>query len=73
MADGDPLKTATYSAQLSGDADTVGAMGTAIAGTWRGIEAFPGWIQDKLRVANPEMDFDGIADGLYKLAVASGK
>jgi ADP-ribosylglycohydrolase len=73
MADGDPMKTATYSAQLSGDADTIGAMATAIAGAWRGIEAFPAWVTEKLRVANPEMDFDGIADGLYHLALANGK
>jgi ADP-ribosylglycohydrolase len=73
MADGDPLKTATYAAQLSGDADTIGAMGTAIAGTWRGIEAIPEWVQERLRKANPEMDFDWLADGLFKLAQASGK
>ena len=73
MADGDPLKTATYAAQLSGDADTVGAMATAIAGAWRGIEAFPVWILDRLRKANPEMDFDRLADGLFKLAEASRK
>lgn len=68
MGEGDPLRVATYAAGLSGDADTTGAMGAAIAGAWGGIEAFPAWVLKKLRDANPEMDFDRIADGLYALA-----
>lgn len=40
MANGDPKRTAILSAALSGDADTVGAIACAIAGTLRGIEAF---------------------------------
>ena len=67
LGQGDPIKVATYSAGLSGDADTTGAMAAAIAGAWSGIEAFPAWVLDKLRSANPEMDFDRIADELYAL------
>lgn len=40
MTRGDPQQTAVYAATLSGDADTVGAIACAIAGTYRGIGAF---------------------------------
>ncbi len=40
MANGDPQRAAVLSAALSGDADTVGAIACAMAGTLRGIEAF---------------------------------
>lgn len=69
MAEGDPLRTAMYAAQLSGDADTIGAMATAIAGAWKGVEAFPDWALEGLRMANPEFDFEAIAEGLHALAL----
>ncbi len=69
MADGDPNQSAILSAALSGDADTVGAMACAIAGAWKGIDAFePGHIE-LLRSANPWLDFDKLIDGLYQLAL----
>lgn len=69
MANGEVHRTAVYGAALSGDADTVTAMACAIAGTWQGIEAFkPEWIET-LRVVNPDLDFEGTAEGLYRLAV----
>ncbi len=40
MADGAPEQTAIYAANLSGDADTVGAIACAIAGAYRGFDAF---------------------------------
>jgi ADP-ribosylglycohydrolase len=40
MAEGDPQQTAVYAANLSGDADTVGAIACAIAGAYKGISAF---------------------------------
>lgn len=73
MAEGDPLKTAMYAAQLSGDADTIGAMAVAMAGAWKGIEAFPAWVVEGLRTANPEFDFDALAEGLYQLALANSR
>ncbi|MBN2305921.1 MAG: ADP-ribosylglycohydrolase family protein, partial [Anaerolineae bacterium] len=39
MADGDPRQTAIYAANLSGDADTTGAIACAIAGAYKGIGA----------------------------------
>jgi ADP-ribosylglycohydrolase len=70
MADGDPKQTAIYAANLSGDADTVGAIACAIAGAYAGIEAF-----DPALIAALEADevFAGyhvreLAEGLYELA-----
>lgn len=67
MAQGDIRRTAMYGAALSGDADTVTAIACAIAGAWKGIEAFdPKWLE-QLRLANPDLDFEAVAEGLYQL------
>jgi ADP-ribosylglycohydrolase len=68
LADGDPVQTAIYAAALSGDADTIGAMACAIAGAWRGSENIPQAVIDRLRNANPELDFDRVAQGLFEIA-----
>ncbi len=68
MAGGDPLQTAIYAAALAGDADTVGAMACAIAGAWRGIDAFPADVLATLRSANSELDFEATARRLTDLA-----
>ncbi|MCL4560833.1 MAG: ADP-ribosylglycohydrolase family protein, partial [Chloroflexi bacterium] len=68
MGEGDPRQTAIYAAGLSGDADTIGAIACAIAGAWRGAGAFPVDVIARLREANPELDFDRVARGLYALA-----
>jgi hypothetical protein len=44
-------------------------MACAIAGTWRGIESIPIGLQNGLRSANPDYDFDTIAAGLTKIAL----
>ncbi|MFQ3567816.1 MAG: ADP-ribosylglycohydrolase family protein [Aggregatilineales bacterium] len=70
MANGDPKQTAIYAANLSGDADTVGAIACAIAGAYRGIDAFEPAIVDRLE-ADPvtaSYNIRGLADGLYALA-----
>jgi ADP-ribosylglycohydrolase len=69
MAGGDPVDTAIYAAALSGDADTVGAIACAIAGAWRGIDVIPLEYIELLRQANPQYDFEEIAEGLYDVAV----
>lgn len=71
MADGDPVQTAIYAANLSGDADTVGAMACAIAGAWRGRGAFPAEHVAVLKRVNPRLDFAGVAKGLYELAASA--
>ena len=41
MAAGDPKRTAILAANLSGDADTIGAIACAIAGAFAGMDAIP--------------------------------
>jgi ADP-ribosylglycohydrolase len=70
MADGEPKQTAIYAANLSGDADTVGAIACAIAGAFSGIGVFdPAIIQriDQDEVA-AQYNIRRIADGLLQLA-----
>ncbi|MBN1263975.1 MAG: ADP-ribosylglycohydrolase family protein [Anaerolineales bacterium] len=69
LAEGDPVQCARYSAAVSGDADTVGAIACAIAGTWKGVKAIPqDWIHT-LETVNSRYDFRGTAKGLVKIAV----
>ncbi len=69
LAQGDPIAAAQFAAELSGDADTIGAMACAICGAFKGIDAIPSDMRQTLRTANPDYDFDGIAEGLYELAM----
>jgi len=73
MAQGDPLQTAKYSAALSGDADTIGAMACSIAGAWKGISAFDQKYLEKINQVNPEFNFEEVAVGLHKLAEKNTK
>ncbi len=41
MAEGDPTETAILAANLSGDADTIGAIACAMAGAYAGFDAIP--------------------------------
>ncbi|MEM6281782.1 MAG: ADP-ribosylglycohydrolase family protein [Chloroflexota bacterium] len=72
MASGDPMQTAVYAANLSGDADTVGAIACAMAGTYAGFAAFPESAVNTLN--NDEVfasyDVPAIADGIEKLIAA---
>ena len=68
LGEGDPALCARYSAAVSGDADTVGAMACAIAGARKGIQAIPSeWITT-LESVNNQYDFRGTARGLAQLA-----
>lgn len=68
MADGDPNQCAVYSAAVSGDADTVGAIACTIAGAWKGIDAIrPDWVKT-LEEVNQQYDFRGVASALTELA-----
>jgi len=71
LAEGDLMQTATYAANLSGDADTIGAMACAIVGAWQGLDAFPEEVIAVLRRVNPKLDFERIAMGLCQLAEAA--
>lgn len=70
MAEGDPVRTAIYAANVSGDADTVAAIAGAVAGAFTGIDAFPAEFIDTIIRANPEYDFEGTARALAEIAIA---
>lgn len=70
LANGDPMRAAQLAFQLSGDADTIGAMACAVCGAYSGVEAIPEAMRAQIRQSNPHYDFDAIAQGLYKLATA---
>ena len=69
LAEGDPTRVAILSAALSGDADTVAAIACAIAGAWKGIEAFDPDHLRTLENANPWLDFSGLVEGLHQVAL----
>ena len=68
LAEGDPYLCARYSAALSGDADTVGAIACAIAGAWRGIDEIPSELVETLIRVNDNLDFQSTAQSLTKIA-----
>jgi len=74
MANGDPKQTAILAANLSGDADTVGAIACAISGTYAGFAAFDP--QDVAMLEQDtvfrEYDVRGIANGIEALILAQG-
>lgn len=69
MAGGDPKRTAILAANLSGDADTIGAIACAMAGAYAGFDAIPA--EDVAVLENDEVflgyDVRGIAAGLEAL------
>jgi ADP-ribosylglycohydrolase len=73
MADGDPKQTAIYAANLSGDADTIAAIACAIAGTYKGIEAFEPATLERLEADEITRQYNirAIAEGLYRIAVVT--
>ncbi len=68
MADGNPVEAAILAAALSGDADTIGAMACAIAGAWQGADAISLEHIMVIRQANPQYDFEEMAEALYEIA-----
>ena len=70
MANADPKQTAIYAANLSGDADTVGAIACAIAGAYSGIGAFDPVILARLDADEVFAGYHvrGLADDLLSLS-----
>ena len=70
MAKGDPKETAILAANLGGDADTIGAIACAMAGTYAGFNAIPASDVNVLERDEVfrEYEVGGIADGLQALA-----
>ncbi len=73
LAEGNLMKCAKYSAAVSGDADTVGAIACAIAGAWNGFEQFSEEIIHTLEKVNNQFDFRDVADGLTAIALRNLK
>ncbi len=73
MANGDPKETAILAANLSGDADTIGAIACAMAGAYAGYEAIPAEDIAMLEADEVFREYDvrGIADGLEALLLKS--
>ncbi len=73
MADADPKQTAIYAANCSGDADTVGAIACAIAGTYRGVGAIDPAIIARLDADEicKQYNIPAIAEGLYSMVSPS--
>lgn len=75
MAGGDPKRSAILAANLSGDADTIGAIACAMAGAYAGFEAIPA--EDVAVLDNDEVfrayDVRRIAAGLEALINTSAR
>lgn len=74
MAEGDPQQAAIYAANLSGDADTVGAIACAMAGAYAGIGAFSPDVLATLDADEVTASYRirELAEGLYQLATRKG-
>ncbi len=72
MAQGDPKQTAILAANLSGDADTIGAIACAMAGTYAGYDAIPAEDIGVLEADSVFREYQvrDIAAGLEKLIAA---
>ncbi len=70
MGQGDPKATAILAANLSGDADTIGAIACAMAGAYAGFDAIPAADIAVLEADAVFRDYNarGIARGLFILA-----
>jgi ADP-ribosylglycohydrolase len=68
MTDGNPVEAAVYATALSGKADTVGAIAGAIAGVWNTIDSIPMENLETLQQANPQLNIEEVAEGLYEIA-----
>ncbi len=67
MANGNPIDTAIFAANLSGAANTIGSMAGPIAGAWQGINTIPIEYIEIIRQANPHYNFEEIAEALYEI------
>jgi len=73
LSEGDPLKAAIYSANCSGDADTLGAISCSLAGAVSGVSSIPVRYIKKLQMVNEKYDFERIIDKLTEIAFKNMK
>ncbi len=73
LAEGDPVKAAIYSANCSGDADTLGAISCSLAGAVNGASSIPNEYIERLQKVNKRYDFEDIIDKLTEIAFENMK
>jgi ADP-ribosylglycohydrolase len=66
-AGGDPLETVSAGASIGNDSDTIAAMGGALSGALRGIDAVPADLFATVKAVNQE-DIEAIGAGLTAIA-----
>lgn len=67
-ADGDPIRTIISAANVGGDTDTIGCIAGAIAGAYSGYSALPQEWCGVLDRANPDFQWQPVAQGLFEIA-----
>jgi ADP-ribosylglycohydrolase len=70
-AKGDPIRTVQLTANLGGDADTLGAIAGAIAGAFAGIDAFPNYYKDTIERVN-DLNLESYAERLANWIIDHG-
>ena len=68
LGNGDLMKTVEYCANLSGDADTIGAMACSLAGSFSGFSQIPIEVINIIDKTNPKFNFRKIASDLLEVS-----
>ena len=68
LSQGDVMKCAEYCTNMSGDADTIGAIACAISGAFSGFSSIPKEVIDMVESTNSAYDFEGVSEKLAILA-----
>lgn len=63
---GDPIKSASVCATMGNDTDTVAAISCSISGALSGIDSIPDNIYEELRKANPDINFEYLANQIFE-------
>ena len=68
-ADGDTMKTLEACVNFGGDADTLACVGGMIAGALNGSAALDPKLRQEFEEANPDVDLEALAKGLFAIAM----
>ncbi len=69
-AEGDSMKAIYSCANFGGDTDTLGCIAGMIAGALNGCNGIPKEIYEQFCQSNPQLNYEELAEGLYKTACA---
>lgn len=67
-ADGDSMKAIYSCVNFGGDTDTLGCIAGMIAGAMNGTESIPEEVYKQFRQSNPAVNYEELAEGLYRIA-----